>query len=115
MSARDVEIANVICQQMGGIGRIKMFTGAKNFGAIKNGVCFTFPQRKRSLPNCVRITLNATDTYDVEFARFTNGRLDKKTFEFIEPKNVTINKYEGIYCDQLVELFEENTQLYLHF
>ena len=32
------DIANTILQQMGGIGRLRMFTGAKNFVALPNGV-----------------------------------------------------------------------------
>ena len=115
MAQKDIEIANTILSQLGGANKVKLFTGAKTFLAISDGLCFKFPQRKRSLPNCVRITLSPTDTYDIEFTRFTEGKLNKKTYEFVPAQNKVIKQYKNIYCDQLVELFEENTMLYLHF
>ena len=114
MSQKDIEIANTILLQLGGANKVKLFTGAKNFLAISDGLCFTFPQRKRSLPNCVRITLSPADTYNIEFTRFAESKINKKTYEFIPAQNKVIKQYKDIYCDQLVELFEENTRLYLH-
>lgn len=106
-------VAAIILQQMGGKARLEAFTGASQFVAYKaedvsntgrglGAVAFSFPNAKNR-PNHVRITLDWDDTYTVEFMQF-NGTTDRP---------VTTRK--GVYCDQLMDLFEEKTDLYLTF
>lgn len=96
-----MQVAKTILNQMGGAGRIMAMTGAKQFGAKQNGVCFRFSNRGAGKPNFVEVTLNSLDTYDVRFCRIRG--LDCK-----EVKTVS-----GIYSDMLRDVFESNTGLAL--
>lgn len=97
------QVAETILRQMGGTRRLMMMTGAKNFVSFKGesespygsglgGVSFQFPKGK-----VVRITLDPSDTYTVEFG--TTRGYNKK--------------FKGIYAGQLQDLFERETGLYL--
>lgn len=82
-----------------------MFTGANSFIAIENGLTFRIPGKglARDSINVVRITLTPSDEYDMEFLRLRGTTMKE------------VRSYRGVYCDQLVELFEEATGLYLSF
>ena len=95
-----MELANEIIRQLGGAGKLKMFTGAKNFIALDNGVSFRIGNRKT---NYVKIVLNSMDTYDVTFALLRSGKM------------VNVREFNGIYNDGLKELFERETGMYLSF
>jgi len=96
----DQEVAKTILAQMGGTGKLKAMTGAKNFTSSENGVSFQWPA-KGGGPNAVRITLTPEDTYTVEFIRAGKGG----------PK--VVSKHEDIYAEDLKKLFEKQTGLYL--
>lgn len=98
-------IANTIIDQMGGLRRIAMFTGAYQFTACKDGVFFRLPGKNfaKDSINLVSITLTPMDEYVMTFSRVRAGKIKE------------IRKYEGVYCDQLVELFQDTTGLYLSF
>lgn len=103
--AEDKQIAQTILSQMGGASRITIMTGAKRFTITERGVRFLFPQRKRSLPNLVSITLCADDTYRVEFWRVAYTRVHNTEM---------LSSFDGIHADGLRDLFERTTGLYLH-
>lgn len=113
----DKQIAVTILEQLGG-NRFAMFTGAKDFCTIKNGLRFTIG-RNASKANRIEIKLNGMDTYDIEFFKFSPAHLkvDHKrgTAEWVEEKRTTVKTFEDCYCDQLEELFTEVTGLYTHF
>ena len=102
------EIAETIIRQLAGsFGKLSAMTGAKNFlhghttdGAV-GGVSFKFPKPGKGRPNFCRITLDADDTYTIEFGA-TRG-YDYKV----------ISKQSGMYADMLTEHFETTTGLYL--
>ena len=94
----DQSIAQTILQQLGGMGRLVVMTGAYNFVAVKNGVSFKIKNRK---VNYIKITLNGKDLYDIEFGRIAVGKL-KVTAE-----------HNDIYFDQLIPIFEKETGMYL--
>ena len=94
------DIANTILQQMGGMRRIIMFTGEKNFVALPNGVSFRIGNRSI---NYVKITLNGKDLYDMEFALLRGGKMTNK------------KEFNDIYNDQLKPIFEKATGMYLSF
>jgi hypothetical protein len=94
-------VASTILRQMGGIQRIAMMTGAVQFVTMNDGVQFKFKGSRKA--NCVRVTLDPSDTYTVEFYRITKRGLDVKT----------VKTLTGCYCDMLKPLFEETTGLYL--
>jgi len=80
--------------------KLVIMTGAKNF--MLNGNTLTFQiMKNKTKGNRVSITLNVMDTYDIEFFSFRN--FEKQT-------KVELN---NIYGDQLREVFEETTGLYL--
>ena len=95
-----VDLANTILKQIGGMNRLVMFTGAKKFAALPNGVSFKIGNRSI---NYVRITLNGRDLYDMEFALIRGGKMTNK------------KDYTDIYSDQLKSIFEKATGMYLSF
>lgn len=103
----DQTVGRTILAQMGGAGRIRMMIGAKRFVTHPDGVSFKFPNRARSKANFVKVTLTPLDTYTVEFKRVSNGRAGLKVKDLAE--------FSDVYFDQLIELFEGQTGLYLRF
>lgn len=126
------EIANTILQQLGGRQFI-MMTGAKQLVAIENGLRFRIG-RNGSEANMVRIVLKDDDTYLMQFIkignavnpymillRYANKGLSEaeynakvraateKAKKAAEPK--VLQEYDGIYCDQLEDLFRDFTKM----
>lgn len=127
-----MSIATTILQQLGGNKFIAM-TGAKNFVSVKDGIRFSIG-RNGSKANMVQITLKWDDTYTMQFWRKgsevnpytilmkyadkglsedvfneTVKKATEKATKNAEPK--MLKEYDGIYCDQLQELFTEYTGL----
>lgn len=106
-------IAETILTQLGGHRFIAM-TGSKYFVPMQQGgLQFRIP-RNASKANMVTITLNELDLYDVTFIKFTESKLDRKTYEFVDAKYETIKSFANVYFDQLQELFTEVTGMYTH-
>ncbi len=95
-----MELASIILQQLGG-GRFIVMTGAKNLVGGKDSLHFSIPKARKGI-NKVRITLDAFDTYTVEFFKFNRSKLDLTLVE----------KVEGVYNDMLQEVFTNATGLY---
>jgi hypothetical protein len=96
----DKQWAGEILKQLGG-NRFIAMTGAKNFArddATKT-VGFQIGRNAKSV-NVVKIRLNSMDTYDMYFLRARMGELKE------------VSKAEGIYNDQLQEIFTEHTGMY---
>ena len=92
-----MSVAETILQQLGG-QRFTAMTGSKNY--LADG-------------NSLRITLDeATDTYRMRFYKYTAGRLNKKTFEWVPDKVVEVAEFDNVYCDMLQELFTQVTWMY---
>lgn len=95
--------AGLVLKQLGG-NRFMAMTGAKNFVKDDEKSTISFKIGRNSL-NCnyVRITLNVWDTYDMEFLSIRGAKLTIKS---------TAN---GIYNDQLQEVFTDRTGLATRF
>ena len=93
-------IAKEILNQMGG-PRIGAFIGTKTWIACDNGLSFRFKGSKKY--NMCKIALNSMDTYDITFYRFYGVKLTRR------------EEINDVFCDQLVEIFERTTNLFLHF
>ena len=91
-------IARNILDQLGGEGRLRAMTGARNFVALENGVAFKIGNGPKRV-NYVSITLNDSDTYSVKMSRGTK----------------VLQEFDEVYCEQLMDIFEEGTGLYLTF
>ena len=97
------QVAKTILEQMGGMRRLALMVGAKNFVGGENRVSFKIGTGAKNKINAVRVTLNARDLYDVEFLRIWGTKVK------------TVEKVEDAYCDMLVDLFESETGFYLSF
>lgn len=98
------KVATIILSQLGG-GKFIMMTGAKDLVDGGNYLMFTLRRgTAKDGINKVRITLEPSDTYKVEFMKINYKTLDVKT----------VKEYDDIYADQLVEIFESTTGLYTH-
>lgn len=94
-----MEIAKTILAQLGGNGFV-MMTGSYNLIAGDSYLSMKL-RRNKAGASCMRITLTPADTYTVEFFRIRKYEL------------IPLSKHEDIYCDQLQDLFEEVTGLYV--
>ena len=92
-------IANTILEQLGGAGRLQAMIGARDMLYDARSLSFKF--RNRRGPNWVKIALDPSDAYSVTFGRIVKYELRSSS---------TVN---GIFADQLKELFENATGLVL--
>lgn len=94
-----MKVAETILSQIGGARRLSLMVGDKHFLGGENSLGFQFKGCRKA--NVCKITLNAMDTYDMEFTKVVKWNINGYT------------KIEGVYCDQLKEVFERTTGLYL--
>ncbi len=104
-----LQTAQTIFQQFGGQNKLTLFVGAKNF-AYRNRpeteqVEAQFKFKACNGRNTCKVIYNrCPDTYTVEFWNVRGTTTSKK-----------VSSFDDIYFDQLIELFEKETKLYLHF
>ncbi|WP_025154757.1 hypothetical protein [Morganella morganii] len=99
MASRNQDIATTILSQMGG-NRFIAMTGAKHLGFITNGLQFKLPARFAANGiNCIQVILDPSDTYTMKFLKIRG--LDCKK----------IAEIQGLFFDQLQEVFTEKTGL----
>lgn len=102
MTTQSMEIASTIIKQLASHpGRLQVMIGAKDFVALKSGVMFRFTGKNKISANHCKIVLNGKDLYDITFTRIHGTKLTTKEV------------LNDVYCDQLTELFESTTGLYL--
>lgn len=100
----DLTVANTILAQLGGGGRLTAMIGAQNFLGDATSLKFQFAAPAKNGANLVRIQLDPSDTYTVEFYKI--GRAPKSECE-------KINSLSFVYDDQLVPVIESETGLRL--
>lgn len=106
-------VANTILNQLGG-NKFLAMTGAKYLLDLGDGLRFNLP-KNGSKANKVQITLNANDLYDVQFIKYTpyKFRITKDgQFKETKEKVEIIKEFNDIWCDMLVEIFEQTTKMY---
>ena len=95
-------VAETILKQMGGSGRLRAMIGAHSFATNGNDLSFVFPNRQRSKGNSCKINYNVgKDLYDVDFYNVSVKGAKK------------VAHYDDLYWDQLIDVFERQTGLYL--
>ncbi|MGN6703584.1 MAG: hypothetical protein ACTHKB_11550 [Burkholderiaceae bacterium] len=100
MNAQPNIIAETIYRQLGG-NKFFAMTGAKDFLSGSNWLQFRLPRAAQRGINVVRIILQDTDTYMVDFMKTDRYGL-----------NIRMVKHErDIYADQLRAAFEAETGL----
>lgn len=97
--ATDMTVAKTILEQLGG-NRFIVMTGSKNFIGSEDSLTFKIGGGTKNKISHCRITLTPMDEYNMEFLRM--AKFTSKV----------VTSYEGIYCDQLQELFTEATGFY---
>lgn len=102
--SEDLTVANTILAQLGGRGRLEAMIGAKNFLGDAKSLQFRFAAPAKNGANSVRVQLDASDTYTVEFCKI--GRAP-------DFNCTTINLFSFVYDDQLVPVIESETGLRL--
>jgi hypothetical protein len=95
-----MSVAEIILQQIGGMNRVVMMTGAYNFVAGSNYLAFKIKNRRA---NYIKITLNGKDLYDIEIGRIFGSKYN------------VVKSYNDVYFDQLIPLLEEGTGMYFRF
>lgn len=95
------QVAATILEQLGG-NKFRAMTGAHSFMSDTNGngsLTFKYPHRKGFSHSAVKITLNGSDLYDMEFIDMN------RKMEF------TRKTIENVYDDQLQSVFTSETGL----
>ncbi len=98
MDKTELYIPTEIMRQLGGRMFIAM-TGAKNMVYDTNSVFMKIGKNSKGVSH-FRVTLDPNDTYTVEFFSYSKMNLKLKS------------SFSGVYCDQLVDIFEGSTGLY---
>ena len=97
-------VAKTILQQLGA-NKFAATTGARSFLNLGNGLSFKLPGAsgftKQGI-NYVKITLNPSDTYTMEFGRIRGGNYK------------IIHMERDVYFDQLQPIFTATTGLETH-
>lgn len=93
-------MANIILQQLGG-NKFLAMTGAKNLIGDNSMLMFSISGTKNK-SNKIRITLNNSDLYNVEFFNIRGTNVKE------------ISKFHNIFADQLQSLFTQETGLYTY-
>jgi len=98
----DTMIADTILEQMGGENRLICCIGAK---IVKSelSVMMHFMEGRDGINACQVRYDEGQDLYTMTFYNLRGTKLG------------VIKEYDQVFCDQLVELFEESTGLMLHF
>ena len=94
-------VSDTILKQLGGAARLQAMIGVKQFTGNKDNLVVKWTARSKNGANCVRVTLEPSDTYKVEFLSLRGTK--------ITPKGTT----EGLYADDLIRHFERETGLLL--
>ena len=103
-----LQTAETIFKQFGGQQRLKYFVGAITFRYPNRPeveeVAARFKFKMYSKANTVKgIYHRCPDVYTLQFWKVT------------AKQNKLVNSYSDVYCDQLIELFDKETNLVLHF
>jgi hypothetical protein len=94
------EIATTILSQLGGRKFLAM-TGSKNLVSDTNALQMHLTRNKVSA-KYLRIELKSNDTYTMTFRKAVNKNNEAPI----------VREFEGVYCDQLQEIFTQVTGLY---
>lgn len=104
------QIAETTLQQLGG-RKFIMMVGAKDIYSVNKGEGLTFKfmrGAKNKATHCT-VNLDPSDTYTVEFSKVVCKK--DPTLGIRTPEKKTVSNFEGIYWDQLTELFRNETGL----
>ena len=96
------QVAQTILSQLGGKRFIAM-TGCSNFGSTPNSLSFKLPRGAKNKATHCTITLDASDTYTVEFVKCNMRAAVYRQ---------VVAETSMVYAESLTELFTAATGLY---
>lgn len=110
------KIANIIANQLGGAmfllcTKAKLFCGAEKIGK------YDFPYLKIEIGVKPFYFIHNED-YDIENTKLThikillNEGLDMYVVHFLNDNKI-VKEYEEVFCDELIDLIQNNTNLFL--
>lgn len=99
------QVPETILKQLGG-GRFLAMTGAFNLVGSDDALTMRLPGKTRMKGNWVRITLDPSDTYVMEYQRLV-------TKDFVPTLNM-IERRSYVYADELQAHFKDMTGLDTH-
>jgi len=102
---RVASIPQIILDQLGGAGLIKMMTGAKQFVGMPNGLQIHIPRSPKGV-SIIKIELTGKDLFDLTFY----GNMDSKTFT-----RKIKSTQNDVYNEELIDTVEQHTGLRLRF
>jgi len=102
-------VAQTILDQLGGSKFIAM-TGSKHFTSDGNTLNMRLAGN-RSGANHLKITLNGLDTYDMEKVKIDTAN---KAVNYTPDKLTVVKTLNGVYFDQLQEIFTGVTDMETH-
>ncbi len=94
-----LQVAQTILEQLGG-RRFLAMVGAKNIAGDESSVQFSIGNGAKNKINKVRVKLEDSDTYTVEFWSIRGAKFD------------LVSTFSDVYCDQLQEIFTAETGFY---
>lgn len=102
-----MDVPRIILQQLGG-QRFLAMTGANHLVGDKNKLRMTLT-KNHSKANRLEITLTADDLYTMRFYRYVAPKLNTKSWTFTPEKVTEIALFDGLFFDQLREIYESVT------
>ncbi len=93
------EVGLTILYQLGGLGRLSAMIGINDVTILDNGVRFKFKGSPKT--NCLGITLQPSDTYNLAFYKLRAGSWS------------VVSTWGDVYADMLQVIFEQVTGLRL--
>ena len=106
-------IAETIFSQMGGKRQLTQMVGAKNFvyeSKSENETVASFKfQGSKKVNYCSVTYRRCPDVYDLRFFKLTSPTSRNNW----EGGRKLTSEHLGVYCDQLMDLFESSTDLFL--
>lgn len=103
-TTQDMTVANTILAQLGGSGRLRAMIGASSFMGAAKALTVRFRCRNPRRINTIKVILDPSDTYSVEFWTITS-----KTMRQVG------EVARDVYADSLRQVIESTTGLYLSF
>jgi len=92
---------NHLTNSANGQNRIRAMIGASQLSATDQTVGFKFMRGASNKSNYLKLTITSDDLYKMEFIRIYGMKV------------ITIKEVDGLFFDQLKELFEAETKLAL--
>lgn len=105
-------VPEIILDQLGG-NHFLVMTGCHHLLGDKNSLQMKIP-RNASRANYLKITLDPDDTYRMEFRRYRDECFSIRNGKCYQTKaiNENVKTYDGVYFDQLQDLFTQVTGMY---